>query len=283
MFNIIKDKRAFWFTLPAIILVAGVLAYPAIYTIMMSTHNFSTIQLLVDTFTDTRVYSSLWKSVIFVGGTVILHLVLGLILALIANYSPIAKNIFPFIVVVPWVLSDVVTSIMWRWMVNPNVGILNIVLKQLGMSSQNWLSVPTTAFVILIIADTWKGVGLAFLFILSSLKKIPKALYDSAHVDGAGEFRILINITLPIITPTLLVLAIIFTIGTFNLINIIYILTGGGPFNATNVLALHMYKTAFFSLDFSKGASIAVVIFLVNIVFTLIYFRFLKRSQDIYR
>jgi len=283
LFNITKNKRAFWFILPAIILVMGVLIYPALCTFMLSTHNFSTIKPLVDTFTDPRVYSSLWKSVIFVAGTVILHLVLGLILALIANSTLIAKNIFPFIVMVPWVLSDVVTSVIWRWMLNPNIGIFNIVLKRLGMPSQNWLSVPTTAFAVIIIVNTWKGVALAFLFILSSLKNIHKSLYESACIDGAGKFTSLIKITLPMITPTLLVLSIIFTIGTFNLINIIYILTGGGPFKATNVIALHMYKTTFESLDFSTGASIAVLLMLVNLVFTLIYFRFLKKSENIYK
>ncbi|GAH06887.1 unnamed protein product, partial [marine sediment metagenome] len=111
----------------------------------------------------------------------------------------------------------------------------------------------------------------------------PQPLYESAKIDGASGWQALTKITLPLLTPVLLILTIIFSIGTFNLINIILIMTGGGPFNSTNVVALYMYKTAFEFLNFSSGARIAIFLLIINLLLTVTYFQALKKSSSIYQ
>lgn len=278
-----KNKNAYFLFLPALSLIVLVLAYPIVYTFYLSTDSITNLKPFVQTIRNPMFIQSLGKSGIFVAGTIFLHLLIGLILALLINTKVPVKGLFQVIILLPWVLNDVTVSILWKWMVNPQVGFLNISLQKLGLPQYSWLSSPTLAMLIVIIANTWKGVAFAFIFILAGLRSIPQPLYESARIDGASGWQALTKITLPLLTPVLLILTIIFSIGTFNLINIILIMTGGGPFNSTNVVALYMYKTAFEFLNFSSGARIAIFLLIINLVLTVTYFQALKKSSSIYQ
>lgn len=278
-----KNKNAYFLLLPALLLIVLVLAYSIVYSFYLSTDSLTSLKPFTQTIRNPMLVQSLGKSGIFVTGTILLHLLIGLILALLINSKVPVKGLFQVIILLPWVLNDVTASIIWKWMCNPQVGFLNIALQKLGLPQYSWLSDPTLAMLIVIIANTWKGVAFAFIFILAGLRSIPQPLYESARIDGASGWQMLIKITLPLITPVLLILTIIFSIGTFNLINIILIMTGGGPFNSTNVVALYMYKTAFEFLNFSSGACIAIFLFIVNLLLTVVYFHALKKSTSIYQ
>lgn len=278
-----KNKNAYFLLLPALLLIVLVLAYPIVYSFYLSTDSLTSLKPFIQTIRNPMLVQSLGKSGIFVTGTIFLHLLIGLILALLINSKVPVKGLFQVIILLPWVLNDVTASIIWKWMCNPQVGFLNIALQKLGLPQYSWLSDPTLAMLIVIIANTWKGVAFAFIFILAGLRSIPQPLYESARIDGASGWQMLIKITLPLITPVLLILTIIFSIGTFNLINIILIMTGGGPFNSTNVVALYMYKTAFEFLNFSSGACIAIFLLIVNLLLTVVYFHALKKSASIYQ
>lgn len=274
----IEKKEALYLALPVLIIVGGVLIYPAVNTFYLSTEGFSSINPFVKILSSAEFYSSLSKSVLFVGGTIILHLIAGLGLALLVNSAPPGYKILQYSIFTPWILSPVVAALVWKWVLNPNIGLLNAFLNNIGIAGANWLSSPNLAMVALIVANTWKGMALAFLFLLANLKQIPDTLYESARIDGANWFQQLTRLTIPLVMPTLLVLTILFTIGTFNLIAIIMIMTGGGPFGTTNVLALFMYRKAFVFLDFNAGAAIAVLLFTINLSLSIFYFQFLERS-----
>jgi ABC-type sugar transport system permease subunit len=162
---------------------------------------------------------------------------------------------------------------MWKWIFNANYGAFNAFLKQIGLidSYRGWLTRPWSAMHCVIVADVWKITPLVALLLLAGLQTIPREMYEAATVDGASWWRSLFSITLPLLKPTLTVVLVMRTLDAFRVFDIVYIMTSGGPANATKVISFMTYQEAFKFLNFGRGSALAYLITLIVALLAYIY------------
>ena len=174
-------------------------------------------------------------------------------------------------------------AIVWRWIFNGNFGVLNALLVQIGLIEQyvSWLGSPYLAPLTLVVTHVWKWGPLAAIMCLATLQVIPRDLYEAAYLDGGGGWVTFRHITLPFLRPTILLLLVLETISGFVTFDLIYVLTGGGPADATTMLAWYAYAEIFRFLNLGKGAAMAFAIGALTLVLAMLYVRLL-RSEEMY-
>ncbi|ACL68840.1 binding-protein-dependent transport systems inner membrane component [Halothermothrix orenii H 168] len=220
-------------------------------------------------------WSSFSRTIGWTVSSVIGKTVIGLIIALLLNKKFRGRGIYRTLILVPWVTPQVIGAIVWKWIYNGEYGMLNYVLIKLGFLEQghSWLGNPDTAFLSCLIDDIWVGIPFMSIVFLAGLQAIPQEMYEAAQVDGAGKLKQLFFITLPQLKPVFLTATILSTIWTFNSFNIIWTLTRGGPVNATEILVVKTYKTAFQKFNIGLGSTYAVIIFIILMIFSITYWR----------
>jgi multiple sugar transport system permease protein len=201
-----------------------------------------------------------------------LNLVLGLLLALLLNQKIKGMSIFRTIFYLPSVTAGVAVALLWMWVFNPRFGVINVMLAKIGILGPAWLGSETWAMPALIIMSIW-GVGGGMLIYLGALQSIPTHLYEAATLDGAGGWRKFLNITVPMITPVLLLNLIIGVIASFQVFTQAFVMTKGGPNYATLFYVLYLYQQAFQWFNMGYAAALAWVLFLVILVFTFVILR----------
>lgn len=229
-----------------------------------------------DLLTDPVALQSLVTTSIFVLVTVSAELLLGLGMALIMNQAFRGRSVLRAAVLIPWAIPTVVSSQMWRFIFNDRYGLINLFLFG-GATSRYFapLAEPDYALVAIIIAEIWKTAPFAALIVLAGLQTIPDELYEAASIDGATSWQKFRHITLPSIKPAL-VLALLFrTIDSLRVFDLVFVMTQGGPADATNVLQFYGYKKTFAEGMIGYGSAIAVAVFLVSLVLALAYLRML--------
>ncbi len=284
-----RGRRVNWapylFIAPAAVLVMALSVLTTFYTLGVSftdwAFNRPSVKIVgLDNFQkafgDATFRDSLGHSVVFVAGVVIVSLCLGLACALALNERVKGRTAVRAVVITPWVLSEVVTGIMWSLLLGPSAGVLTIAARSLGWNAQ-FLSTPTNAMISLILVESWRSVGFVMLFVLAALQGIDPSLYEAAHVDGASRWQRFRFITLPLVTSTILVTMILLSIGNFNLVTIILSLTGGGPVRHTETAALFMWREAFTYFEPGYGASVAMIMTVINVAAAWVYIRVLGR------
>ncbi len=205
-------------------------------------------------------------------------MIASLIVALVMNQKLKGVNFFRTLFFMPVISSWVAVSIIWITLLDPQVGILNYLLQQVGIAPVNWLGTPGTAMIAIVIIAIWKGLGFQMVIWLAGLQAIPEELHEAAEIDGANRWQGFIYITLPLLAPTTFFLAITGVIGSFQVFSPIYVITGGGPRGSTDVVVYHIYTRAFEAYDMGYAASQAWVLFAVIFVATLIQV-WLRRRQ----
>jgi multiple sugar transport system permease protein len=214
---------------------------------------------------DARFLSSLGTTLYFAGVAVTLEVLLGLGMALLLNQTFVGRGLARTAVLLPWALPTVVAARMWEWIYNPDFGILNYVLRGAGLigGPVSWLGDPFWAIHAAILADAWKTTPFAALILLAGLASIPADLARAARVDGAGRLAVFLEVTLPLLRPSLVVTVLFRFLDSLRVFDAIYVLTGGGPANTTETLAVYVYKTLFQTLRFGYGSALAVAMFLL--------------------
>jgi ABC-type sugar transport system permease subunit len=235
-------------------------------------------QNYLDLVTDELARRALLNTVLFLVGSLAIILALGLALALALNQPVRGRTIFRSAVVLPWALTAVVVGVMWRWILMPDIGIVNYWLAGLGINISFFLS-PGAAMATMILVEVWRSTGYGMILVLAGLQGIDPALYEAARIDGAGFWRALAHITLPLLVPTLLVATILLSIRAVNLIDIPLVVTGGGPARLTETLGLYMWKESFAFHHIGYGSAVAMVMFAINLVLTVLYIRSLSRDS----
>lgn len=233
-------------------------------------------------FHDSRFLSSLVTSLTYIAGSVLGMLILALITAQIANQSFKGRSIFRSTILLPWAVAPVVAAQAWKFMFETDYGIINYLLKSLGIINQNipWLVSSKYAMGSVILTNIWKTTPLLTLIIISGLQTVSRDLYESAEMDGASPIKKYFYITLPLIKPFILMGLIFTTLQTINVIDIIYIMTGGGPGEATEIFTLYNYKIFFKNLDFGLGGAMAVMGVTVIGVLVLFYARNMNKQVN---
>lgn len=289
-----KNKKKFMpymFLMPAALFMALVFLYPLYLTFTYSLLDISMINPQ-SKFIGLENFKILFNSVDFmksIGRTlkwtlysVSIKVFAGLVLALLLSKNLFGVKIYRVLLLISWAIPQTVSAIIWGWIYDGNYGYLNYILCKTGIISQNlsWLGERKLAFVATVINDAWAGIPFMALVFLAGIQSIPPSLYEAARVDGANGFQKLFFITLPQLKNILLVASTLTFIWTFNSFNIIWVLTKGGPVDATETLVIKIYRQAFGKFDMGLSSAMAVVVFLILMLLSTAYWKLTSSGND---
>lgn len=227
-------------------------------------------------------WSSLGRTAIWIGITVPLQMLLGLVTALLLNQEFRWRGLARSLILIPWALPSVVIGLMWAWIYNPQVGLLNDLLLRLGLlqSAVPWLANPDTALYAIIAALVWQGFPFFAIMILAGLQTIPASLYEAAEIDGAGGWQQFWHVTMPGLRGVLVTALMLRIIWVANSVDVIYVMTGGGPGYATHTLPLYAFKRTYGSMDFGYGSALAVTFSVLLLGAIVLYLRRVGRGLE---
>lgn len=220
---------------------------------------------------------TLRNTVVFTVLNVPLGMLISLLLALALNSKIYFRNIFRLVFFLPVLTMPVAISVVWRWIYNPDFGLLNLFLRDFGVERIRWLNDPAFAMWSLVIMSVWMGSGYGMVIILAGLQNIPREYYEAAKVDGANAFSCFWHITLPLLTPTLFFILITSTISSLQVFDIVYTMTNGGPLNSTRTIVFTIYDDAFRYFRMGQATATAWVLFVIILGITIIQFSTQKR------
>jgi multiple sugar transport system permease protein len=280
-----QDVQAYAFLAPALVILVALLVYPVAQVIRMS---FFEVTVREDRWVGLGNYiavvqnplfwQALWQTVLFTVGSVVAHLVIGLGLALLlhAQIAPRLRSLFRGLLIVPWLLAPVVAGMIWVLVLNP-FGVLNGFLSTLGLLDRNatinWLGDPRTSLLSVTVVNIWRSFAFPMVMLLAGLAAIPDELYEAASLDGcgpAGQFRF---VTLPSLRGVLATVALLDFIWTFRAFDLVFVMTGGGPINSSQVLATSIYFNAFQKFQFGYASAEAVVMLVLLMAGSIAYLR----------
>jgi raffinose/stachyose/melibiose transport system permease protein len=283
------NRAGKYFILPALLIYGCFFVYPFLSTIYLSfTHwngasppVFNGLDNYAHLIVDTRMWGALKNNLIWaVLGTVI-PIVLGLLLATVLWGGAVGNLFFRTVYFLPLVVSPVVVGVVWGWIYNPLFGILNSGLKLagLGFLATGWLGNPSTALYAVLVTAVWGYVGFCVVVLYSALQKVDGDLIDAATLDGADALKRFWYVVLPQIGPVLTMVIVYTVIGGFNVFDIIYIMTRGGPAGASEVLATYTYKKSFQESDVGYGTALAMVMTLIALIAAIVALRLRRRAE----
>ena len=277
--------------IPALLILALVFIYPIGRAFILSffTENlgtelkpvFSGLSNYTRMFGDGRFWQSISNTTIFTIISIFLELVLGMIFALILNQSFFGRGFARTSALIPWALPTAVMGLAWAWIFNGQYGVVNDILRRLGIIQEGitWLGEPTLAMLSLIIADVWKTTPFIALILLAGLQSIPQDLYEAHAIDGATPWQSFRQITLPLLTPQILISLLFRFAQSFGIFDLVQVMTGGGPAGATEMVSIYIYATVRRYLDFGYGAALVTITFLLLILAVIIVSFFLSKTR----
>jgi multiple sugar transport system permease protein len=286
-----SHRLALSFLLPSLIFVSVFSIYPIFESFRLSFYRLIlTLPWLgqkmvgwenyADLWTDPVAVQSLRTTLVFVGVTIPIELLLGLGIALVMNEAFRGRGLLRAVVLIPWAIPTVVSSQMWRFIFNDRYGLFNVVL--FGGDASRYLAPladSDLALIAIIAAEIWKTTPFAALILLAGLQGIPDDLYEAASVDGATAWQKFWHVTLPLLRPALLLALLFRSIDALRVFDLVFVMTQGGPADATNVLQFYGYKKSFAEGMIGYGSAIAVTVFFMSLVLSLAYLRLLKTSR----
>ena len=262
---------------------------PTIYTFYLSLTewdgltdpNFIGIQNYLDLFNDSLFYTSLVNNFIWLLIFLLVPVVLGLFLAILLSKKIRWAKGFKAAIYSPMILAPVVIGLIWSWIYHPKAGLLNNTLTYVGLNflTRGWLSNPETALYAVIGAAVWRHTGYVMLLFLAGLTSIPPTLIEAARIDGATAWQRFRYIILPLLKPATVIVLVITMIQSLRAFDFVNIMTRGGPFNSTNVLANYMYTEAFRNYEMGYGAAVAVILFIIMFIFIFFYLRRIREEE----
>jgi multiple sugar transport system permease protein len=276
---------------PALALLLGIVAYPIARAIWLSFHRLEILQpdltqyVALDNYRsllqDPVIRIALQNSVVWVVGVVVFQCLGGLVGALILNRRFPGRAAVRGLALIPWATPSVLVALMWTWMLDGNYGLVNDLLVKAGILSrfQPWLAQPRSALPAVMLADVWQGIPFFAVMLLAALQAIPEDLFEAARIDGASAWRVFRHVTLPLLLPTILITTMLRMIWTANYMDLIMIMTGGGPGYSSLTVPLHAYYMAYKRLDFGYGATIAIVQVAILAAAIVLYLRRLRRNE----
>lgn len=224
-------------------------------------------------FSETLFYKILLNTIVFALATSVLGVIIPLVLACILNSKVRGSEFYKTAYFLPFITPMIVIGVVWEWIFDPNIGLLNHVLHL----HINWLYDTHFAMPALIIVSVWKLIGYNMVIFLSSLAGISQSMFEAAKIDGANELQTFKNVTVPLLSPTIFFVVIITAISSFQVFDLIYLMTQGGPLNSTNVLVYAIYQNAFEYFNVGKASAIAYVLFVIILVLTLVQWNLRKK------
>ena len=277
----------------AILLVLMVIIYPLIANIFNSfqtdTKNISQVSA---EFVGLKNYKSMLESgllkisfknsIIFTVSSVVFAVIIGFLLAALLNNIKKGRSFYRSILVLPWVISPVVTGYAWRWLLNDKTGYINILLKKIGIIEDNilWLAKPNTALIAVVVGNIWRLFPFCMIMFLAALQSVPKELEEAAEIDGANTLKKFIYIVIPQIKRVFTIVVLLGFIWNFNDYTLVQIMTKGGPLNSTMVMPVLIRNLAFMNFRIGTGSALAVVLAVMLMILSIIYIRVIRVEID---
>jgi multiple sugar transport system permease protein len=271
-------------TLPTILALALVVGFPLLFALFVSTHDYDLTEGGIGEFTGWANYGKTLSDDLFLNAArntavlavsvVVIELCVALALSLLLNQPGLRfRNIYLAILLIPLLISPIAVGMIWRLLLHPELGAINWVMGLVGLPKQEWLSGQNTAMPTIIGVDVWHETSLMIVIILAGLTALPKDPIEAAAVDGATPWQTLRTVTLPLLTPVLVVAVLIRLIAAMKTYDLIYILTRGGPGSATETISYLIWKNAFTSLDMGSAAAASFLLLIVIMFLTVIMVR----------
>ncbi|HET55376.1 MAG TPA: sugar ABC transporter permease [Ignavibacteria bacterium] len=273
------------FLTPTMIIFLTFILFPVIFSFYLSFHEWNMFSseatyVGIDNYKRMLQSDEFWSVLkntgIFTIGTVPLNMIVALLVAMALNKKIKGKKFLRTAFFAPVIISPVAAAVIWRWIYDPNYGLLNYGISFFGVDSINWLNDPTAAMFALIIMGVWKTFGINMVLFSAGLAGIPETYYEAADIDGAGKFTKFWHITLPMLAPTTFFIMIMSMISSFQVFDLVYVLTSGGPLGSTKVLVFYVYEYAFKFFEMGFASAVAYVLFVILIVLTLLQVRYMK-------
>ncbi|HZG15831.1 MAG TPA: sugar ABC transporter permease [Candidatus Bathyarchaeia archaeon] len=289
----IRNWSSYLFVLPGLGFLVFFMFFPIAYNFWLSVKDVKVTNLngeqhfvgfanYMTIFKDELFAISLSNSIIFTGLSILFQFVIGFALALFFNKRFPGRDIMRSLMLLAWLMPIVITATLFKWMLAGDYGVFNYLLQTLGVIQHpvSWLTESDTSLYGTIMANIWIGIPFNMIILLSGLQSLPDHLYEAAKLDGASRFQQFVHITLPLMRPTILVLLMLGVIYTFKVFDLIFIMTGGGPVNSSFVLPLYAYQLSFITFDFSLGATVASIMFLILIALSTVYLWMLRKEEQ---
>ncbi|PMQ01160.1 MAG: ABC transporter permease [Dictyoglomus sp. NZ13-RE01] len=277
---------------PAMLIMIAVTFYPLVYSFYIAMTNMSMysffnpkfigLENFKKIFSDIEFYILFFRTVIWTVVNVFFHVVIGVMLALLLNKRLPGSGLFRILLILPWATPQYIVALTWRNMFNFRYGAINLLLEKIGLQPIPWLSDPFWAFVAVIITNIWLGFPFMTVVTLGGLQAIPPQLYEAADVDGANPRQKLFKITLPLLKPVLIPAITLGVIWTFNMLNVIFLITRGGPGEKTHILVTKMYTSAFDFYRYGYASALSVVVFIILLIFSAFFIK-LSQSREVAR
>lgn len=275
---------------PALASIGAISVYPVLLGLWLSFRD-TTLASPTDTFiglgnyrqivSDGQFWNAWIHTIQFTSASTLLETSLGLMIALVLSERFRGRGIVRAAMLVPWAIPTVVTSKMFGWLFDGQNGIVNYLLRSAGLLQHNvnWYGSPDFALATIIIADVWKTTPFMALLLLAGLQTIPDSLAEASVIDGANAWQRFWYVRLPLLTPTLLIASMFRALDAFRIFDLVYVLTGGGPADATEVLSTFTYKNLFSALQIGYGSTLSTIMFITEIVIAVIFGVFLLRKM----
>ena len=275
----------FLMVLPALVALVAMVGGPLAYTIGLSFTDWhissirppgwAGITNFLNMFQDGSFYRALWVTLYFTFGSLVLQIIMGVALAELLNRQFVGKAVVRSVLILPMASTPVALSILWRLMLHPTLGILNHFISALGLSPQPWLAQGTTVLPVLIMVDVWHWTPLIMLIAMAGMSAIDRTLYEAAVIDGASDLQRFRRITLPLIRPAVVVAAMLRLMDSLKTFDEIYVITGGGPGNASRILNLYIFDQGFryFRMGYASSLVIFMTLFMMGLTLMLIRVR----------
>lgn len=284
-----RRRVAALFIAPTTLVLLAVFVYPFGYALYISFTEWTIGQQLTPTWVgfanyvglvgDGRFLNSIFRSTVFVSLAVSIELVLGFGLALIFNRRLPAFGIFRTVAVLPVMVMPIATGLVWFYVLNFRYGPLNVLLDAVGLPTQNWLPHPTGAMGAMILADVWQWTPFVMIVIVAGLRSLPEYVYEAAALDGLGPIETFFKITVPLLRPVIFIVLLLRLMDAFKLMDLVYILTQGGPAGRTETLSYYIYVMGLQLFRVGLAAAVSILFLIFISIAAQIFVRYLYREQ----
>lgn len=259
---------------PAVLVMAAACLYPVLSAFQLGLFDWSLgtpwsearwvgLANFVTAFSNPQVWSSLGTTLMFAAVCVGAEMVLGIALALALEHPVRGTAVFRTLFILPMMMAPIAVGLAWRYLFDAQFGLINAVLKLLGLSAKTWLADPSLAFTAIVIADIWQWTPFVFIMMSAALANVDGAVIEASRIDGARWWQMTLWVKLPMVMHVIAITLMMRLIDAFRVLEVIYVLTFGGPGDATEILALHIYKTAFVGQQLGAAAAISVLLLAV--------------------
>lgn len=284
------NTMGYLFVMPTLIFLVLTMIFPLGYATFLSFFNvlahmnleFVGIGNFLNAIKDPNFWNSVSVTISFALINVTIHMFLGFILASLLSTKIKGTGLFRFFLLIPWMVSQVVTGVIWRWILNAQYGVVNDILLKLGIIKQYlpWLAHPVLSKISIVVAYTWQTLPFVMIMLYAGMQTIPKSQYEASQIDGANALQTIIHVTIPNLKQVILVTSLMDFIWAFRCFDLPQIMTSGGPLHSTELLSIYIFKNSFEYFKFGYASAIAILMLLMVLAFSLAYTKIMLSGDD---